>query len=139
KCPQRGLGACSAIYRLQAMNPCWRKTLISRSQLDIAMCGMSSLKITTKKVITRNDNGGPVASPIFRLLLILALCVPVPLHGQGTPVNRTGDKSKFIVSIYTPSPQDEKIRKIAGALFQEGYLVSEPMERKVGEAVINYY
>ena len=80
-----------------------------------------------------------MASPIFQLLLILALCVPVPLYGQRTPVNRTGDNIQFTVFIYTPSPQAEKIRQIAGALFQKGYLVSAPMERKVGEAVINYY
>lgn len=84
-----------------------------------------------------------MANPIFRLLLILALCVPVPLHGQGAPPSGTRDKSQFVVFIHAgpQSPDDKETKQIAVALFQKGYLVRAPDNQrdKVGGPGVDYF
>ena len=78
-----------------------------------------------------------MANPIFRLLLILALCVPVPLHGE------TRDPKQFVVFIHAGPklPDDKEIKQIAVALFQRGYLVRAPDNQRdvVGGPGVDYF
>jgi hypothetical protein len=84
-----------------------------------------------------------MANPIFQLLLILALCLPVPLHGQGTPPSGTRDKSQFVVFIHAGPklPDAKEIKQIAVALLQKGYLVRAPdsQQDKVGGPGVDYF
>jgi hypothetical protein len=81
---------------------------------------------------------------MHRLLLVLALCLPAPLHAQmqlgGAPQT---DSKKFVVFIHTgpTAPDDPKIKQIAISLLQKGYLVRAPdgQRDQVGGPGVDYF
>jgi len=82
---------------------------------------------------------------MYRLLLVLAVCVPSSLYAQGIQQQGVwqGDTSKFVLFIHTGPrrPDDKVVKRIAGALAQKGYLVRAPdgQQDNVGGPGVDYF